>query len=230
MQQFFLIIDSSYLGVNGFVRSRSYTLRLHIPNDPGHFSEWQTTRPPNSREWSTILQADLMEDMRTKPSWWQWWLLLKGFERLQRICFVWEPQQYLASVFLQHRACTPDERLPIPRSSATAARASFEDNLAPNIPEGGCEGVAPRSSNVKSICEGFYGMNDDWRIWAHKNSLSGELRSDRENKGAHSSRASNPLNALRLSQRLRYKHSLLSYPPLLTAKALIHHSFVCMIR
>lgn len=56
-------------------------------------------------------------------------------------------------------------------------------------------------------------MNDDWRIWAHKNSLSGELRSDRENKGAHSSRASNPLNALRLSQRLRYKHSLLSLPP-----------------
>lgn len=133
MQQFFLIIDSSYLGVNGFVRSRSYTLWLHIPNDPGHFSEWQTTRPPNSREWSTILQADLMEDMRTKPSWWQWWLFLKGFERLQRICFVWEPQQYLASMFLQHRACTPDERLPIPRSSATAARASFEDNLAPNI-------------------------------------------------------------------------------------------------
>ena len=37
--------------------------------------------------------------------------------------------------------------------------------------------------------------------------------SDRENKGAHSSRASNPLNALRLSQRLRYKHFLLSYPP-----------------
>ena len=185
MQQFFLIIDSSYLGVNGFVRSRSYTLRLHIPNDPGHFSEWQTTRPPNSREWSTILQADLMEDMRTKPSWWQWWLFLKGFERLQQICFIWEPQQYLASVFLQHRACTPDETsytqvlcnscARIVRRQFGAKYSAWFRNSA-DIPEGGCERVAPRSSNVRSICEGFYGMNDDWRIWTHKNSLSGELR------------------------------------------------------
>lgn len=54
-----------------------------------------------------------------------------------------------------------------------------------DILEGGCEGVVLCFFNVKSICEGFYGMNDDWCIWVYKNSLSGEFWSDRENKGVY---------------------------------------------